>query len=297
MDTDFIVVGGSFAGMAAAIQLARANRPVRVIDAGQPRNRFAAAAHGFLGHDGRAPRAIIDDARRQLLAYPSASVIDAMVDSAAPVDGGFEVVLAGGERMRGKRLILASGVVDQFPSISGVRERWGTSVLHCPYCHGYEFLGRQLAVIGVMPMSSHMAQLIAEWSPFVTYCANGIALDPEQEQVLRARGIRIEHSPVVALGGAAPALDGIILADGTLVPADAAFLATQVSTSPLARQLGCAFDEGPLGAYVRTDEFQETSVRGVFAAGDVARMWHNATWAAADGVSAGTAAHRSLVFA
>ncbi|MDM5179943.1 NAD(P)/FAD-dependent oxidoreductase [Massilia sp. DJPM01] len=198
---------------------------------------------------------------------------------------------------RGKRLLLASGVIDQFPAIPGVRERWGTSILHCPDCHGYEFLGRQLAVIGVMPLSAHMARMIAERSPFVTYCANGIALDPEQEQVLRARAIRIEHSPVAALGGAAPALDGIVLADGTLVPADAAFLATQVFASPLARQLGCAFDEGALGLYVRTNEFQETSVPGVFAAGDVARMWHNATWAAADGVSAGTAAHRPLVFA
>jgi thioredoxin reductase len=297
MDTDFIVVGGSFAGMAAATQLARANRPVRVIDAGQPRNRFAAAAHGFVGHDGRAPHAIMADARRQLLAYPSASVIDATVERAARIDGGFEVVLAGGERMRARRLILASGVVDQFPPIAGVRERWGTSILHCPYCHGYEFLGRRLAVIGMMPMSAHMAQLIAEWSPFVTYCANGIALDAEQEQVLTARGIRIEHGKVVALGGVAPALDGIVLEDGTRVPADAAFLATQVSTSPLAQQLGCEFDEGPLGHYVRTNEFQETTVPGVFAAGDVARMPHNATWAAADGVMAGTAAHRSVVFA
>jgi thioredoxin reductase len=297
MDTDFIVVGGSFAGIAAALQLARANRPLCVIDAGQPRNRFASAAHGFVGHDGRAPQAIMADARRQLLAYPSASMIEATVESAVRTEGGFEVALSGGQRLRARRLILATGVVDQFPPIPGVRERWGRSILHCPYCHGYEFLGRQLAVIGMMPMSAHMAQLIAEWSPFVTYCANGIALEPEQERILVARGIRIEHAKVVALGGTAPALDGIVLDDGSVVPADAAFLATEVSSCPLARQLGCEFDQGPLGVYVRTNEFQETTVPGVFAAGDVARMPHNATWAAADGVMAGAAAHRSVVFA
>ena len=298
MDTDFIVVGGSFAGLSAALQLARTNRPVTLIDAGLPRNRFASAAHGVLGHDGRTPRAITDDGRTQLLAYPSASLRPGVAVAAQRIAGGFAVTLEDGARLSAKRLVLATGVVDQFPAIDGVRERWGVSVLHCPYCHGYENLGRRLAVIGMMPMSAHMAQLIGDWSPDMTYFANGFAPDPEQALALAARGVKIEHSPVAAIEGPAPDMDAVLLADGRRVPIDAAFIACQVKmASPLAQQLGCAFDDGPLGQYVRTDQFQATTVDGVYAAGDMASMLHGAAMAAAGGGLAGIGAHRSVVFA
>jgi len=298
MDTDFIIVGGSFAGLAAAVQLARTNRRVRVIDAGMPRNRYAAAAHGFLGHDGRAPGVIMEDGRRQLLAYPSASIVSDFALKAERIDGGFAVDLDEGGRLTCKRLILATGVVDQLPDIAGLRERWGVSVLHCPYCHGYEYSGQRLAVIGLHPVSAHVAQLIADWSTDVTYFVNGMPLEQEQADALARRGVKIEHSPVAAFAGPAPAMEAVVLADGRAVSIDAAFIATELTPgSPLAHQLGCEFDEGPLGQYVRTNQFQETTVAGVYAAGDMARQPHNATWAASDGVSAGVFAHQSLVFA
>jgi thioredoxin reductase len=297
MDADVIVVGGSFAGLAAAMQLARARRRVIVIDAGLPRNRFAKASHGFLGQDGRAPAAIMHDAAAQLLAYPGASIIQGEALSAAGSAGEFELGLADGTRLSCKRLILATGVVDEFPAIEGVKERWGATVLHCPYCHGYEVADRRLGIIGSHPMSVHGAQLIADWSDDVTYFANGYSPDAAQSAALAARGVRVVEGAVTALLGEAPAIERIVLANGTSFALDAAFLATRVTiASPLAQQLGCQIDEGIIGELVKVDQFQETTVSGVYAAGDMARMPHNATWAASDGVSAGVFAHRSLVF-
>lgn len=142
MQYDLIVVGGSFAGLSAAIQAARARRNVLVIDAGQPRNRFAEHSHGFLGQDGRAPGAILDDARRQLLAYPTAKLVNGLADEAAAAGAGFEITTDRGETFGAARLVLATGVRDILPDVPGLAEHWGKSVLHCPYCHGFEVAWR-----------------------------------------------------------------------------------------------------------------------------------------------------------
>jgi len=147
MRHDALIVGGSFAGLSAAMQLARARRKVCVVDAGAPRNRFAARSHGFFGQDGMPPLKMIADARDKLLAYPTVEFIQASV-VAASADGadGFTATLDNGEQRSAHKLLLAFGVQDGLPDIPGVRERWGTSVLHCPYCHGYEFSGRPLGL-------------------------------------------------------------------------------------------------------------------------------------------------------
>lgn len=124
-----------------------------VIDAGLPRNRFAEEAHGFLGQDGRLPSAIMRDARCQLERYPTAEILSGEARDAAAIDDGFTIDLANGTERRARRLILATGVVDQLPEIAGMRERWGATVLHCPYCHGYEVSGLPLGVIAAHPAS------------------------------------------------------------------------------------------------------------------------------------------------
>lgn len=152
MQYDLAVVGGSFAGLSAAIQVARAGRKVLVIDAGQPRNRFAEHSHGFLGQDGRAPGAILADARRQLLAYPTARVVDGRADKAvAAGSSDFEITTDGDETFGAARLVLATGVRDILPEVAGLAELWGRSVLHCPYCHGYEVSGGPLGVLANRP--------------------------------------------------------------------------------------------------------------------------------------------------
>ncbi|HEX7241704.1 MAG TPA: NAD(P)/FAD-dependent oxidoreductase, partial [Longimicrobiaceae bacterium] len=298
MTYDVVVVGGSWAGLAAAMQLARARRRVLVVDAGLPRNRFSRAAHGFLGQDGRAPAEIVAMARAQVLAYPTAEHREGEAVAAEARDGGFEVALASGDAVRARRLVLATGVVDELPDLPGLRERWGVTVLHCPYCHGYEVADGRLGVLAAGETALHQALLIPDWSADVTLFTQGVVSpDAEQRAALEARGVRVETEPVEALLGEAPALEGTRLRDGRVVPLDALFTASRTRmASPLAEQLGCAFDDGVFGPVVRTDARRATTVPGVFAAGDAAREPHNATFAAADGVMAGVSAHQSLAF-
>ncbi|MFC4726951.1 NAD(P)/FAD-dependent oxidoreductase [Coralloluteibacterium thermophilus] len=298
MREDAIVIGGSFAGLSAALQLVRARRRVLLVDAGLPRNRFAAASHGVLGHDGRAPADILGDALDQLVRYPTFRLRRGEAVSAAADGDGFAVALADGSRHRAARLVLATGVRDVLPEIEGMAERWGRSVLHCPYCHGYEVGGRPLGVLAGHPLSPHKALLIPDWGP-TTYFTQGLAEpDAEQATALARRGVVVERSPVVALLGEGAALDGVRLADGRVLPMGAVFATPRTElVGTLAAQLGCALDDGPTGPSLRVDERQQTTVPGVFAAGDAASSMPSAPLAMAAGSLAGVGAHQSLVFA
>ena len=202
---EVIVVGGSFAGLSAAMQLARARRRVCVVDAGQPRNRFAAASHGFFGQDGEPPLAMIEQARRKLAAYPTVGFVQGTVVSATAQqragspENGFEVVLDDGATLEAHKLVLAFGVQDGLPEIAGLRERWGASVLHCPYCHGYEFAGQRLGVLYHSAGSAMHAQLIADWGPTTLFLNGDTTLESAERERLQALGITIEPAPIAAL--------------------------------------------------------------------------------------------------
>ncbi len=281
MSYDVIVIGGSFAGLSGALQLARARRRVLVLDSGKPRNRFAQFSHGLFGHDGQPASAILANARSQLLGEE------------------YTVTAASGTVHTASRLILATGVSDDLSTIPGLQERWGISMLHCFYCHGYEVAGRRLGVLATSDRSLQTAMLLPDWSEHVTLFTNGVlTLSPEQLAELSTRGVSVEAAPVVALLGDAPALSGLRLDDGRITPVDAVFTSPRTRmASPLAEQLGCDFEEGPSGPFIRTGADKQTTVRGVYAAGDAARPGHNASWAAADGVTAGISAHQSLALA
>ncbi|PBC22578.1 MULTISPECIES: NAD(P)/FAD-dependent oxidoreductase [unclassified Mesorhizobium] len=298
MQYDLAVIGGSFAGLSAAIQAARARRNVLVIDAGRPRNRFAAHSHGFLGQDGRTPGAILDDARRQLLAYPTARLVNARADRAvANSSSDFEITTDGGETFGAARLVLATGVRDILPEVPGLAEQWGKTVLHCPYCHGYEVSGGPLGVLATGPMSMHQAQLIADWGD-VTLFGNGqIEPDAGQMLALESKTITFESAIVSELredgsGGLIVHLEG-----GRKAGVRAMFAAPRnTMASPLAEQLGCGFTDGLLGPVISVDDRQQTTIPGVYAAGDAARAMHNIAFAVSGGTFAGVCAHQSLVF-
>lgn len=291
---DVIIIGGSYAGMAAALQLVRGRRNVAVLDAGQRRNRFASAAHGVLGQDGKAPAAIAADAKAQLLMYPNVTWRDGTAVSAEKTGDCFTVHTAQGERLTAERLILATGVIDDLPAIPGLAERWGQSVFHCPYCHGYELDHGPLGVLATCAASLHQALLIPEWGQ-TTFFTNGVLdLDDGQLRQLQARGVTIETAVVTAISGEHASVK---LRDGRVIELVGLFIASKVkAASPLAEQLGCEFAEGPLGPYIKVDMMQKTSVAGVFACGDAARIAGNVTFAMADGALAGLAAHGSLIF-
>jgi thioredoxin reductase len=297
MRHDAIIIGGSFAGLSAAIYIARARRSVSIIDTGSPRNRFAARSHGFFAQDGSEPGTMLAAARSQVAAYPTATFIDGDAISAAREPDGFSVRLATGETLEGTKLVLAFGISDELPAIPGLAERWGRSVLHCPYCHGYEFSGQRLGVLSVSPMSLHQAMLIAEWGPTTLYLNGASQPDDASLAQLQERGVAIEPAAVRTLQGEGAQLSAIELTDGRTSGVDALYLGPRTRlNSEIAQCLGCELDEGRFGSIIRTDDARMTTVSGVYAAGDITRDVHNATWASADGVTAGMAVHRSLIF-
>lgn len=294
MSFDAIVVGGSYAGLSAALQLARARRKVLVMDGGKRRNRFADASHGFLGQDGRAPGAIVADARAQVMAYPSVELLESEAVGVEGEADDFVISAANGSRQRSRRIVLAAGVVDTLPAIPGLAERWGRSVFHCPYCHGYELDRGRIGVLAASEVSMHHALMLPDWGR-TTFFLNG-AFEPDAEHIslLEGRGVRIEREPVRRLSGAA--LD-VELDSGRVVSLDGLFTLTQTRpASCLGEQLGCAMAQGPLGPFLQTDAIQQTSVAGVFACGDIARAAGSVAVAVGDGAVAGTSAHRSLIF-
>jgi thioredoxin reductase len=297
MHHDAIIVGGSFAGLSAAMYLARARRSVCVVDAGAPRNRFAQHSHGFFAQDGSAPGAILDTARAQVAAYPTVTFVQGKVASAEAQGTGFGVALEDGRALESERLVLAFGLSDELPEIAGLKERWGRSVLHCPYCHGYEYSGQRLGVLATMPVSVHQAMLIAEWGPTTIFVNDALEPEPEVLAEFDRRGVSVERGAVTALHGEGDSLSAVELAGGRMRDIDALFVGLRSHmNSDIAGQLGCAMDEAPFGQIIRTDGLQMTSVPNVFAAGDIARGAHSIAFASADGVMAGVAAHRSLVF-
>lgn len=293
---DVVIVGGNFAGLSAAMQLVRARRNVALVDAGQPRNRFAPASHGFLGQDGATPAAIMQTGRAQLAAYPTFTFVEALARDAGLEDDRFTVTLDSDRDLSADRLILATGVRDELPAIPGLAERWGQTVVHCPSCHGFEFGQQPLGVLGIHSHSPMQAILVSDWGP-TTYFTNGV-IEPDEKTLANStrRGITIERTPVSALVGKAPALDGVSLQDGRLIKVAGLFAASTVHmASPLAERLGCEFVEGPLGPHVQIDEHWRTSVPGVAAAGDAASAMHNATLASASGAIAGAKAHQAML--
>lgn len=293
MQHDVIVVGGSYAGLSAALMLARARRRVLVVDAGCPRNRFSAHAHGVLAQDGRSGADILAEMRTQLLRYPSVAWFDGEAVDASGDDDDFTARTADGSAFRARKLLLATGVVDHLPEVPGAAARWGRSVLHCPYCHGYEVSPGPLGVMAGPDMAAHYASLIADWGE-VTLFTDG--LPPSEPELLAARGVRVETAPVAALEGEGVALDGVRLRDGRFVPLRALFLASTIAPNgPLVQALGCELESIPFGQIVRTNAQKLTSRPGVHAAGDVAIMRSNIMLAAADGVLAGVSMHQALV--
>lgn len=294
MRHDVIVIGGSYAGMAAALQLLRARRKVLVIDAGQRRNRFADSSHGFLGQDGADPAAIAAEARKQLEAYPTLEWLDDVALEAGTLsdEAGFQVRSWNGGRHEAARLIFATGVSDTLPDIEGLAERWGQHVFHCPYCHGYELDRGKIGVIATSPLSLHQAAFLTEWGD-VTLFLNGV-FEPDEESRARlaARRVRIEAAPIVRIEGEAE----VVIEGGQRFAFAGLFTASRnAPATPIAEQLGCALEETPFGTQIRRNDMKETSVPGAYACGDAAYVPHSVSLAVGDGALTGVMVHRSLV--
>lgn len=272
---DAIVVGGSAAGLSAALLLGRALRRVLVIDDGQPRNRFAAHMHGVLGWEGESPTDLLQRAREDVAHY-DVTIRAGRVTTVAADEQSVTVTLDDGATATGRALVVATGLTDVMPDLPGFAPRWGTGVLHCPYCHGWEVRGKRLGVLAMSPMSLHQSQLIRQWSSDLTVFAGGIGgdagidIDPATRARLHSRGVRIVEEPVVEILGDGDAISGVRLADGQVVEVDALFAGPRARPND---EFLAALDldraDNPVGSFIAVDEFGKTSHPLVYAVGNV----------------------------
>lgn len=297
MDADWecLIVGGGAAGLSAALVLARARRRTLVIDAGRPSNLAAQGIGGLLGHDGRSPTDFYRLSRTELERYPSAEVRSGEVLAAQPRDGGFEVELAGGTRERAKRVVLAMGMDYRPPRLPGLDDLWGSSVFHCPFCHGWEVRDQPLAVLADGERAVHMAMLLRGWSNDVVLLTGGAGtLEADQLVRLGAAGIAVDDRKLKELSAAHGELKEVVFADGSRLARRGLLVASTLhQRSGLAAQFGVTFAEpGPVSLdAVEVDAVSSTSVPGVFAAGDVCTQMPQM----ASAVAAGSAAAVSVV--
>ncbi|MFE3830976.1 NAD(P)/FAD-dependent oxidoreductase [Streptomyces sp. NPDC059092] len=295
---DVIVIGGGVAGLSGALTLSRARRSVLVLDAGEPRNAPAAAAHGLLSRDGVAPLELLRAGRGEVSLYGGQILAD-RATGALRVDGDFVVSTAGGKTFRSRRLLVTTGLVDELPQVPGLRERWGRDVLHCPYCHGWEVRDTPIGVLGTSAASVHQALLFRQWSSQVTLFLH---TGPEPEEVqwerLAARRIEVVQGEVTDLKILDDKLDGVGLASGLVVPVQSLVVAPRfVAQGEVLAGLGVSLASHPMGVgtYVSTDPTGATDVAGVWAAGNVADVMAGLAQAQAGGVTAAAAINGDLV--
>jgi thioredoxin reductase len=291
---DVIIVGAGPAGLSAALVLGRCRRGVLICDAGRPRNAASHALHGFVTRDGVKPAEFLSVAREQLAPYETIKLRHTEVTDARCVANGFEVTLASGERMTSRKLLLATGVVDDIPTIEGLAEFYGRSVFHCPYCDGWERRDQPLAVYGRGESGFGLSLELLLWSRDLVLLTDGPAqLSGEELNRLAHHEIKLREDPIARLEGSNGALERVVFANGEELPRTAMFFSTgQHQASGLAQRLGCQFTEQ---GCVDTGDYETTNVPGLYVAGDSSGLVQFVIVAASEGAQAAVAINKELL--
>ena len=291
---DVIIVGAGPAGLSAALMLGRCRRSVLICDTGRPRNGAARAVHGYLTRDGVAPHEFRALGRRELERYTTVELRDVEVTDAECRESRFVVTLAGGEQVASRKLLLATGVVDNLPEIDGIRDFYGSSVFHCPYCDAWELRDLPIAVYGRGEQGTGLALELLPWSKDVILFSDGDAgLDAKHRGRLEKHGVALREERIARLEGSDGALERIVLQGGDAIARRAMFFTLgQEQRSPLAIRLGCEFnDKGT----VMTGKYETTHLKGLFVAGDASRRVQWVVVAAAEGAEAAFAINTDLL--
>ncbi|GAA1926891.1 NAD(P)/FAD-dependent oxidoreductase [Brevibacterium antiquum] len=292
---DVVIVGAGAAGLSAGLTLARARRSVTVIDAGQPRNAPADGVHGLLGHEDISPQELLTRGREEVLGY-GGELIDDEVVAVSGAEDGFTLSLRSGNAVEGRRLLMATGLVDELPEIPGVREQWGHGVLHCPYCHGWEVRDGRIGVLVTTPMAVHKAFLFRQWSDQVMLFAGDHELSEDEQIKLQALDIPVIEGGIASLEIIDDTLTGVRLDDGQVVAVDAAVVATpMVARTELFAGIGLEPTAHPAGAFIETESFGLTSVPGVWVAGNATDIGAQVSGAAAAGALAAQHINTDLI--
>ncbi|RYY55970.1 MAG: NAD(P)/FAD-dependent oxidoreductase [Chitinophagaceae bacterium] len=279
---DVIVIGGSYAGLSAALGLGRSLRKTLVIDNGLPCNRTAPHSHNFLTQDGVEPSVITAIGKAQVAKYPTVSFVDDTAVSIGGSDNNFLVETSTGGSFSARKIMLATGILDQLPAIKGFRECWGKSVIHCPFCHGYEYHSRPTGLLMNGDHAMEMGNMISNWSGDITIYTNGpCSFTPSQLEILQQKKIRVNVNRISQLVHLDGQLQEIQFENGDKDSPEVLYHRPLFEQkAPSLASLGCELDTA---GYIRTDEFQRTTVPGIYAAGDNSSGFRAVSMAVANG--------------
>ena len=293
-DFDVIIIGGSYAGLAAGMALGRALKQVLIIDAGEPCNRQTPHSHNFLTQDGKKPLAIAALGKRQVQAYGTVTFFNGLATSGRKTENGFEIQVASCKTFRAGKLIFATGIKDSMPDIGGFAECWGISVLHCPYCHGYEIRNEKTGIIGNGDYGYEVTKLISNWTADLTLFTNGPStLTAEQTKQIEKHKVKIVEKTIERLEHNDGYIQNIVFDDGTKSAVKAIYSPRPFEQhSWIPESFGCELTED---GYIKIDAFQETSVSGVFACGDNSSRIRTVANAVAAGTAAGITASKRII--
>ncbi|MBS1976460.1 MAG: NAD(P)/FAD-dependent oxidoreductase [Bacteroidetes bacterium] len=291
---DVIIIGGSYAGLAAGMALGRALRKVLIIDSGLPCNRQTPYSHNFLTNDGKKPAEIAAIALQQVLQYRTVDFLHDEVTGVSRTENLFDIHTKSGETFKSRKLVFATGIKDIMPDIPGLAESWGIGVLHCPYCHGYEVRGLKTGVIANGEGGFEQVALIANWTDDLTLFTNGKSnLTPQQVSKLKQHKIDIVEDEIVRLEHKGGVIDNILFKDGKRVPLRIIYSRLPFRQhTDLPQLLGCELS--PEG-YLKVDSAQKTSVPGVFACGDNCTRMRTVANAVSMGTTTGLMVNRELI--
>lgn len=290
---DVIIIGGSYAGLSAAMSLGRSLRSVLIIDSSLPCNRQTPHSHNFITQDGQTPAAIATKAREQVQAYNTVQFINGTAINTTKNENGFVVTAADGQQFESKKLVLATGIKDIMPGIKGFAECWGISVVHCPYCHGYELRDRKTAIMARGEKAFHLASLVNNLTNNITILSSGKAeLNEEQIARLQRHNIQIIETDVSAIDHNDGYVKSIVFGDQSRITFDAVYAAVPFTQhSEIPAQLGCALTEQ---GHISVDASCRTSVSGVFACGDNSGMMRSVANAVYTGNMTGAMINKEL---
>jgi thioredoxin reductase len=294
MTKDVLIVGGGPAGLSAALVLGRCHRRVLVCDDGKPRNRTSHAIHGLLGQEGVPPSALLTVARKELQKYPSVEMHKTRVLEIMPAADGFRFQCENGTHGTATKILLATGIVDELPPLAGIEALYGVSVHHCLYCDGFEYKGKSVAAYGKGDKGTDLAVMMKHWMADVVVCTDGSEISQATADKLSRRGIALRTERIASLEGDEGRLAEIRFEDGPPLPRAALFFATDCHQhSDLSKRLGCKRDAK--GGVVTNPDTEETSVPGVYVAGDVSRDVLMVSIAIAEGAKAAVAINKAFL--
>jgi thioredoxin reductase len=294
MKFDVLVVGGGPAGLSAALILGRCHRSALLCDDGHQRNMASHAIHGLLGREGRSPAVFLDEARRELTRYRSVSVRRTRVTGITPTGTEFEFVCADGTTGIASKVLLATGLVDELPELPGIEPLYGVSVHHCLYCDGFEYAGKPVAAFGKGDKAAELAIMMKHWMADVVACSGGTELSAQAMLKLKEHDIPLRPQPIEALEGINGKLTKIVFRTGPDLPRAGLFFSTGChQASDLSQSLGCK--RGAKGGVVTDPDTEETSVPGVYVAGDMSRDVLLVAVAIAEGAQAAVAINKAFL--